>query len=185
MRGGGEHALDNCPAPKALYLCVGARVMCLKNLGANLVNGSLGRVVSVTLTFTGGKPSVGIVVMFDGLLGSEPFSHTFKTHDPDAPDDMTNKFTVRGSDNKEKASRIQIPLRLAWACSIHKSQGMSLDRVVINFDRCFEDGQAYTALSRVRSLEGAWLLNLQFKHMGMVSKKAKQWYAEMDTQQWA
>ena len=94
------------------------------------------------------------------------------------------KFSVLGDKGKEIACRIQIPLKLAWAVSIHKSQGMSLDRVVIDFSKCFSDGQAYTALSRVRSLAGAWLIGLEYRHMRMVSRFAKQWYDELPLQQW-
>ena len=55
---------------------------------------------------------------------------------------------------------IQIPLKLAWACSIHKIQGASLDYVEIDLENIFEYGQAYCGLSRVKTIEGLSITSL-------------------------
>jgi ATP-dependent DNA helicase PIF1 len=62
-------------------------------------------------------------------------------------------FNVKEMD-KIIASRKQIPLMLAWALTVHKCQGMSLDQVEMNLDDCFENGQAYVSISRARSMNG-------------------------------
>jgi hypothetical protein len=138
--GGGLALLESaCPAPKQISLKVGAQVILTKTLDQNagLVNGARG----VVLSFAGGatrSPLVRFVRGLEVVIRPELFT-----------------VTIAGT---TVACRRQLPLGLAWALSIHKSQGMTLDAVEMSLARVFEYGQAYVALSRVRSLEGLSLM---------------------------
>lgn len=176
--------LKHCPAQPKLELKVGARVMCLKNIiEGQLVNGSVGTVKEINHVYfnEGGNPTsiryVVIVVEFDGHLGEDSFEHRFQTHVPGEEVSQENVFAIYGQNHKKVAQRIQIPLRLAWAISIHKSQGQSLSNVSIDFSNTFSAGQAYTALSRVKCIETAYIRGLKMSHMRMVDPRASQFYS--------
>ncbi len=127
----------SCPAPAKLELKVNTQVLLVKNLDAKmgLVNGSRGVVVGFSDT---GFP----VVKFANCeveITPVTFNSQIKT--------------------KTVAWRKQIPLAYGWALSIHKSQGMTLDRSTISLRDVFSPGQAYVALSRVRSMNHLHLLD--------------------------
>uniref|UniRef100_A0A8C1BI55 ATP-dependent DNA helicase PIF1 n=1 Tax=Cyprinus carpio carpio TaxID=630221 RepID=A0A8C1BI55_CYPCA len=123
------------PVSRMLQLKVGAQVMLTKNLDVQrgLVNGARGVVVD----FQPGNQGLPRVRFLCGAV------EVIKRE----------RWMFKASGGLY-LSRQQLPLKLAWAISIHKSQGMTLDCVEISLARVFESGQAYVALSRARSLEG-------------------------------
>lgn len=127
----------SCLSPENLCLKLGAVVMCTKNnFEQGYVNGTLGEVSDFDP-----DTDYPIITTNDGRS---------ITIEPD-------EWSIQDGD-KVLASINQIPLRLAWAITVHKSQGMSLDAAVIDLGRAFEFGQGYVALSRVRTLNGLSLL---------------------------
>ncbi len=134
------HLKRGCLSPETLSLKIGARVMFTKNdaFKHRYVNGTLG-----TVTSFGGEAGYPIVDMHNGgSILAEP-----------------DEWSVQDG-GRVLAQIEQIPLRLAWAMTVHKSQGMSLDAAHMDLSNTFEYGQGYVALSRVRTLAGLSIAGL-------------------------
>ncbi|HOB56979.1 MAG TPA: AAA family ATPase [Rhodoglobus sp.] len=142
----GEFGGRAYPADEALELKVGARVMFLRNdVGGESqrwVNGSVGTVLKIDTT---------VWVEIDGERHEvkpavwEKFKYNYSPLTKSLRKDVVAEFT-------------QFPLRLAWAVTIHKSQGKTYDRAIVDLgQRSFAPGQTYVALSRISELEGLYL----------------------------
>lgn len=132
----------DCTTPTRLLLRVGAKVILTRNdYEEDFRNGERGTVVSLA---AGGRAKRGreaIVVEIEGI-------HTRTVHVRPA------SWDVLDAEGEVLSSMVQYPLRAAWAVSVHRAQGMTLDNAVVDLTSCFAPGQAYVALSRVRSAEG-------------------------------
>ncbi len=116
----------------------GAKVMFVKNnVEKGYINGTLGEIIDYS---TIGWPIV-------------------KTIDNEKITAHPEEWSIDDEKGKTLASYKQVPLRLAWAITVHKSQGMTLDAAELDLSRTFERGQGYVALSRLRDLERLRLIN--------------------------
>ncbi len=134
-----EQLVKGCLSPEELVLKEGASVMFTKNsFDSGYVNGTLGTVIG-----------------FDADNGFP----IVETRDGDEITAFPSEWAVDDS-GKVLATITQVPLRLAWAITVHKSQGLSLDAAVMDLSRAFEYGQGYVALSRVREFAGLHILGI-------------------------
>ena len=149
-------------ASEELEFKIGAKVMFVKNdAEKRYVNGSMGEIVGYS---DKGYPRVKLL---DGRIITS------------APED----WSIQDDNGKTLASYHQIPLRLAWAITVHKSQGMTLDAAVIDLSKTFEKGQGYVALSRLKNLECLKLLGLNEMalRVDQLARKADRRFQELSS----
>jgi ATP-dependent exoDNAse (exonuclease V) alpha subunit len=149
------------PAPKELHLKVGAHVMLLNNdTSKRWVNGSIGVVTAVKEGDIGELPTIMIKLDDDRKVEVAPY--TWESTEFVLEDDQTVTSRANGSFT-------QFPMKLAWAVTIHKSQGKTFDHVILDIGRgTFAHGQLYVALSRCTSLGGIRLKQqIQRRHILM------------------
>lgn len=132
-----ESLKKSCLAAETLTLKKGAKVMFIKNnFAKEYVNGTLGEVVDFN------NEGCPVVRKFNG----------------EEVEVLPASWSIEDYEGKVEAKVTQIPIKLAWAITIHKSQGMTLDAAEIDLRKSFEAGMGYVALSRVRRLDNIKLL---------------------------
>ncbi|KAI1869650.1 uncharacterized protein JN550_005631 [Neoarthrinium moseri] len=196
-----DRLLENMMAPKSIELKKGAQVMCIKNMDETLVNGSLGIVKSFMCeaAFDRYREKEGDEGddLGDAALAKSKI-RSF-TKDLNLTKDLTEwpvvQFTcsdgshrimliqqeewkVELPNGEVQAKRAALPLILAWALSIHKAQGQTLERVKVDLGKVFEKGQAYVALSRATTKEGLQVLRFD-KSKVMAHPRVIQFYNQL------
>ncbi|KAF4454988.1 hypothetical protein F53441_2549 [Fusarium austroafricanum] len=177
-----EKLLANMMAPKSIDLKINAQVMLIKNLDESLVNGSLGKVIGFSDEKTFDMEPLDEFDEDDKLAKArKKLLNTFKRESDTSSSSVKfpvvqfmatdgtsrvilcqpEEWKVELPNGEVQAKRTQLPLILAWALSIHKAQGQTLERVKVNLGRVFEKGQAYVALSRATTQDGLRVLGFQ------------------------
>jgi ATP-dependent exoDNAse (exonuclease V) alpha subunit len=155
-----EAIVRDCIAKPLLKLKAGAKVIAISNdKKGRYMNGSVGYVTNCNVK------SYIVSVKFENQ------NEIIKLR--------RHVWARLGFDGRPKAKLKQIPLLPAYALTIHKSQGMTLDAAVIDCKNIFACGQLYVALSRVRKLENLKVLNFH-KNQIIVSPEVKQFYNELN-----
>lgn len=155
-----EYLKGNLRCDENIRLKIGSQVMCIVNIeltnGEMLCNGSQ-----------------GIVVRFSTMDKKQPVIRFNNGYE------MTMNYHIWPSENIPGVGVSQLPLILAWALTIHKAQGATLDVAEIDAGSgIFECGQTYVALSRVKSLEGLYLTSFDARKI-KINKKVQEFYQEL------
>lgn len=145
----GEFPEKSFPTDEELTLKIGAKVMFIKNDIINprrFYNGKIGVVKSITNDIVSIECADSAELIELEKMEWENKRYSMNSKTKQIEEEIIGKF-------------VQFPLRLAWAITIHKSQGLTFDKAVIDAGNAFTSGQVYVALSRCRSLDGLVLLS--------------------------
>ena len=202
-----DKLLQNCMAPELITLKKGAQVMLIKNVDESLVNGSIGKVIGFMDeqkfdSYTTGdddsarSPGGTIATQSNEYLASDEAAKRrmlqgittarqwpvvrFTIPDGSSRDLLCQpeQWKVEQPNGEVQASRQQVPLILAWALSIHKAQGQTLERVKVDLGKVFEKGQAYVALSRATNMAGLQVLRFDPKKVN-AHEKVRTFYSNL------
>ena len=159
-----EFLKKNSVSSQILKLKVGAQVMMIKNTyqKEGIINGSLGIIRDFSP-----KKSYPVVEFANGktiTIGIEEW--------------LIEKYDEEKKLILTEAGMLQIPLILAWAITIHKSQGLTLDKISCDLSEIFSPGQAYVALSRARSLDGVFIKSINFNRI-TANPQAMKFYEDL------
>ncbi|XP_062621669.1 uncharacterized protein LOC134283235, partial [Saccostrea cucullata] len=141
----------------SLLMGVSARVMLTRNCNVDdgLVNGVMGHISHFVYSQKQAtKTVIAVGVIFDNVNVGKKSGRKTKNGNIVLIERVQEEILEQ---KRQNVVRHQIPLRLSWACTSHKVQGMTVDKVVVNLDRAFSPGQGYVALSRVTSKEGLFI----------------------------
>lgn len=157
----------NCLAYQVLKLKIGAQVMMIKNTHQKegVINGSLG----IIRDFSPKKNYPIVEFANNKILTISPEEWNLEKFDHDTK-------TI-----KIEASISQIPLILAWAITIHKSQGLTLDKISCDLSNVFSPGQSYVAISRVKTLSGLFIESINYNKI-IADKNAVNFYKKIKSE---
>ncbi|MDR1494960.1 MAG: AAA family ATPase [Rickettsiales bacterium] len=152
-------------AKEILTLKIGSQVMMLRNtyVKDGIINGSIGIVTGFST-----KKSYPLVDFGNG----KEFAIAPETWE-------TSSFNHETRELETMATMTQIPLALAWAMTVHKSQGMTIDRIECDLKNSFAEGQVYVALSRARDLDGIFIRSLDLSKL-TVNRKIVKFYKNVE-----
>jgi hypothetical protein len=163
------------PAPKkglslapVIHLAESARVMLIKNLDVRdgLSNGVTGTIVKIVPgRMPLGQPEAVWIIFDEARVGGNTRHKV-----PNPPDVPPNSIKLQSQQEffefqGNKVTRYQYPLRLAWACTIHKTQGMTVPAAAVSLSRIFASGMGYVALSRVSTIQGLYIQDFEDKRL--------------------